>query len=109
MLTELRIYHSVPGKLPDVIKRFREDTLRLFARHGIRYTAAWTTAIGLSNNDFTYTIEWSSLADREAKWAAFLSDPEWTEARSRTERNGPLLESITNSILQPVDLSIQGP
>ena len=32
---EMRIYHAAPGKLDDLNKRFREHTLKLFAKHGI--------------------------------------------------------------------------
>jgi hypothetical protein len=32
---ELRIYHTHPGKMPDLLKRFREHTTALFERHGM--------------------------------------------------------------------------
>jgi hypothetical protein len=44
-------------------------------------------------------LQWDSLADREAKWAAFQSDPEWIKKRAATEPNGPLVLSYSNSIL----------
>ena len=95
MVTELRVYHSVPGKLPDVMKRFSEDTLRLFARHGIRHVGAWTTAIGNSNNDFTYMIEWASLAERRGQVERISFRPGVGRGIVlRTERNGPLLSSL---------------
>ena len=33
---ELRTYHAYPGKLEDLHKRFREHTLTIFARHGMK-------------------------------------------------------------------------
>jgi len=36
---ELRIYHANPGKLPELLKRFREHTTKLFERHGIKNVA----------------------------------------------------------------------
>jgi hypothetical protein len=36
MIDELRIYHSVPGRLPVLISRFQNHTLRIWGKHGIR-------------------------------------------------------------------------
>ena len=71
MIHELRIYHCVPGRLPDLNKRFETITLKLWEKHGIRPVGFWTTVIGESNNDLTYLLAWESLAEREKKWAAF--------------------------------------
>ena len=35
MIYELRIYDTVPGRLPDLNARFANHTLGLFAKHGI--------------------------------------------------------------------------
>jgi hypothetical protein len=49
MIYELRVYHSVPGRLPALIKRFETVTVRLFEKHGIRQMGFWTVAVGESN------------------------------------------------------------
>ena len=36
MIYELRVYHCVPGRLPDLIKRFDTLTLPLWKKHGIQ-------------------------------------------------------------------------
>ncbi len=105
MLQELRIYHCAPGKLAAVSQRFDTITLKLFEKHGIRQLGFWTTLIGESNHDLYYMLEWESLAEREKKWNAFQADPEWQKARAETERNGPLLASLTNCILTPTSYS----
>src|SRR4029077_12120566 len=33
---ELRIYHAAPGKLAELLARFRDHTVELFDRHGIK-------------------------------------------------------------------------
>ncbi len=58
-----------------------------------------------SNHDLTYLLAWESLAEREQKWTAFLSDPEWIAARAESEKDGPILASFSNSILQPTSFS----
>ena len=35
MIYELRVYHCVPGRLPDLIKRFDTITLKLWEKHAI--------------------------------------------------------------------------
>jgi hypothetical protein len=87
------------------LNRFENTTMRLFEKHGFRQLGFWTVAIGESNQDLIYILQWESLADREKKFATFQSDPEWIEARRKSEENGPLVNSITNEILTPTAFS----
>jgi hypothetical protein len=105
VIHELRIYHCAPGRLPALLKRFETKTLDLWKRHGIRQAGFWTVAIGGSNHDLYYLLEWESVAEREQKWAAFMSDPEWQAARAESERDGPILAWTENMILQPTAFS----
>jgi NIPSNAP len=36
MIYELRIYQCVPGRLPVLLKRFEDHTLKIWEKHGIR-------------------------------------------------------------------------
>ena len=105
MLYELRVYHAIPGRLPDLLKRFDTITLGLFEKHGIQQAGFWTTAIGDSSQTLYYFLKWESLAEREKKWTAFGSDPEWISARAETEKNGPIVARVENQILQPTSFS----
>lgn len=105
MLHELRIYRCLPGRLPNLLARFETVTLDIWARHGIRQAGFWTTVIGPSNNELTYLLAWDSMAEREQKWTAFQSDPEWIEKRAVTERDGPIVANIETAFLQPTAFS----
>jgi hypothetical protein len=105
MLYELRIYRAVPGKLPALLRRFEKVTLDIWKKHGIRQAGFWTTLIGETNLQLTYMLAWESLAEREKKWSAFSSDPQWIAARAESERDGPLVEIAGNQILQPTAFS----
>jgi hypothetical protein len=105
MIYELRVYHCLPGKLPALSKRFETVTCALFEKHGIRQVGFWTVAIGESNHDFVYMLEWDSHAERDRRFAAFQADPDWIAARAKSEGDGPLLSSITNTILVPTSYS----
>jgi len=104
MLHELRVYHVVPGKLPALLKRFETITTKIWERQGIRQVGFWTADIGTSNV-LIYMLEWESLAEREQKWSAFQADPEWNTKRAETERDGPLVARVRNSILRPTRFS----
>ena len=105
MLYELRIYHAAPGRMPDLNRRFETITLKIWERFGIRQVGFWNVQIGESNQDLYYMLEWKDLAERERVWTAFMADPEWQKARAETEKNGPLLVSISNYILAPTAYS----
>jgi hypothetical protein len=105
MLHELRIYHCMPGRLPDLSRRFETITLKLWEKHGIRPVGFWTVLIGESNSDLYYLLEWESLAEREQKWNAFAGDPEWLAARAGTEANGALITHFSNTMLAPTGYS----
>ena len=105
MIHEMRIYEVVPGRMPDMLARFRDHTTRIWKRHGIIPVAFWTTLIGESNNELTYILAWDSLAARETQWTAFATDPEWLRVKAETEKNGMLVAKIRNQILAPTDFS----
>ena len=105
MLYEMRIYHCIPGRLPALNKRFEGVTLKLWKKHGIRPVGFWTDLIGDSNQKLTYMLAWESLAEREKKWNAFASDPEWHAKRAESEKDGPIVAHLENSILAPTSYS----
>jgi hypothetical protein len=105
MIYELRVYHAVPGKMPELLNRFDTITLGIWKRHGIRPAGFWTVLVGESNQDLYYMLAWESLAEREQKWGGFMVDPEWVSKRAETEKNGPLISGYSNSFLQPTAFS----
>ena len=105
MIYEMRVYRTVPGRLPALLARFQNTTLKLWDKHGIRQAGFWTTVIGESNQTLYYMLQWESLADREKKWNAFQADPEWHAARAKTEEAGPIVANVKNFILGPTPYS----
>ena len=105
MIYETRVYRCLPGRLPALLKRFETITLKLWEKHGIRQAGFFTTLVGESNQELTYMLAWESLADREKKWNAFMGDQAWISARAESEKDGPILQNISNQILQPTAFS----
>jgi len=104
MIYELRIYEAAPGRLPDLNARFSNHTLGFFAKYGIKVVGFWTEDVGTSNN-LVYILGFDSLADREKKWNTFQGDPDWLQVRAVTEKDGPLVLRVRNSILRPTKYS----
>jgi hypothetical protein len=105
MIYEMRVYRCVPGKLPALLNRFANITLKIWERHGIRQAGFFTTVIGESNQELTYFLAWESLADRETKWNAFQADPEWHAKRAETEKDGPIVANVLVQMLAPTAFS----
>ena len=105
MIYELRVYRTLPGRLPALLSRFQNHTLRIWDRHGIRQAGFWTTLVGESSYDLTYLLAWESLAERERKWPAFMADPEWQQVRAESEQDGPINANVTNQLLAPTAFS----
>ncbi len=105
MIYELRVYRCMPGRLPDLNRRFENVTLKIWQKHGIRPVGFWTVLVGESNQELHYLLEWKDLAERERVWNAFSSDPQWLQARAETEKNGPIVANITNTLLAPTPYS----
>ena len=105
MIYEIRVYRCIPGRLPALLNRFANITLKLWEKHGIKQAGFWTTLVGESNQDLTYLLAWESLADRDKKWAAFLADPEWFAKRAETEMDGAFVQNVSNQLLVPTAFS----
>ena len=105
MIYEIRVYRCVPGRLPALNNRFATITLKLWEKHGIKQAGFWTTLVGESNQDLHYLLAWESLADRDKKWAAFQADPEWIAKRAETEKDGAIVQNVSNQLLVPTAFS----
>ena len=74
MIYEYRAYYALPGRMPDIQKRFNDVTMKLFAKHGIKVVGFWDTIVGESN-ELVYICAFDDLAHRQKAWAAFQADP----------------------------------
>lgn len=97
---ELRIYVCNEGKLPDLMKRFRDHTVKLFEKHGMTNIGYWVPIKKEDGADTTliYILKHASRDAAKASFAAFGQDPEWQAARKASEENGKILASAPESI-----------
>jgi hypothetical protein len=97
LLYEYRRYECVPGQIHSVLARFENFTFPLWKKHGVRCLGFWQAVVGESDH-LHYILVWNGYQDRELRWTAFRTDPEWVAARTETERHGPLVAQIHNEL-----------
>lgn len=102
---ELRTYHAFPGKLEELHKRFREHTLEIFKRHGMKVVGFWgpTDAAQGSENLLIYVLEFPSREAATESWKAFRADPEWQKVAKASEANGKLVEKVDSVFMKSTD------
>lgn len=95
---ELRTYYANPGKLDALHARFRDHTLKLFAKHGITSIGYWTPQPN-PDNALLYVLSYPGREAREQMWKDFLSDPEWKAAYAASIAGGKLLARFDSEFL----------
>ena len=89
---ELRTYTTLPGRLPALHARFRDHTMRLFEKHGMRNEAYWVpTDSARRDNTLIYVLSHASREAADASWRAFAGDSAWIRVRNASEADGPIL------------------
>jgi hypothetical protein len=103
---ELRVYHAAPGKLSELLTRFREHTVKIFERYEMKSVAYWTPADEpAKNNTLIYILQHASREAAEANWKAFRDDPEWKSVKAKSEENGSLVEKVDSTYMTMTDFS----
>jgi hypothetical protein len=103
---ELRIYHTYEGKLEALLTRFRDHTMKIFEKHGMKNVAYWTpTDDPLKGKTLIYVIAHASREAAVANWKAFVEDPEWISVQSKSEAKGKLVEKVDSTFMVPTDFS----
>ena len=89
---ELRTYTTHPGRLPALNQRFKDHTLKLFEKHGMKNVMYWTpTDAEHADNTLIYVLYHESPEAAKASWAKFIGDPEWKAAKEASEKDGPIV------------------
>ena len=103
---ELRTYTTEPGELPDLLKRFRDHTTKLFEKHGMTNIGYWVpTDEPRSANTLIYMLAHDSRAAAKQSWAEFQSDPDWKKVKEASEANGKIVTKVESIYADPTDFS----
>ena len=103
---ELRTYTTPPGKLEALKSRFRDHTITIFNKHGMKSVGYWVPQDGPEHdNTLIYVLEHESRDAATKSWAAFRSDPDWVKAKAESEKDGPLTTQVKSVFMDPTDFS----
>src|SRR5436190_9469562 len=104
---ELRTYHTPPGKMPALHARFRDHSIALLERHGMKVVGFWvpTDANQGSADTLVYVLAHKNRAAADASWAAFRADPEWVKVKADSEKDGSLTTKVESVFMSPTDYS----
>jgi NIPSNAP len=103
---EIRTYVTEPGKLDDLLARFRDHTTKLFEKHGIENVGYWVPADGPHAEDtLIYVVAHPSREAAKKNWDAFIADPEWHQARDASEASGKIVKKVESVYVHPADFS----
>jgi len=108
---ELRTYTSSPGNLEALNSRFRDHTVSLFAKHGMRNFGYWVPMDAAQGGDNTliYLLAHDSKDAAGQSFKSFGGDPAWDVARKASEAKagGSLTapNGVKSLFLKPTDYS----
>jgi hypothetical protein len=103
---ELRTYTAPEGKLGELHSRFRDHTIRIFNKHGMKsviYLAPQDAPD--SANTLIYLLEHPSREAAKKAWADFQADPEWVKVAADSQVNGRIVSKVVSVFGDPTDYS----
>ena len=103
---ELRVYHAAAGKLVELEARFRDHTIKIFDRHGMKSVAYWVPMDDPDkSNTLIYILQHPSREAAATNWKAFQDDPEWKSVKEKSEANGKLVDKVDSTYMSMTDFS----
>ena len=103
---EIRTYHTFPGRLDALHKRFREHTMKMFEKHGMSKVGYWVPQDSPAHEStLIYVISHPSREAAKANWAAFSADPEWKKIADDSQKDGKIVERVESVFMDATDYS----
>ena len=100
---ELRTYTTNKGKLDDLNARFRDHTVKLFEKHGMKSLGYWVPTDERSENTLIYILQHQSRDAAKASWKAFMQDPDWQAAYKASIADGRLVNNVESVYMEGTD------
>jgi hypothetical protein len=104
VIVELRDYHVVTGKLPELVRLYETEGIATQQEILGHFVGAFTTDVGELS---TYTHMWAyeDFADRETRRARLAADERW---KAFLPKILPLIHTQRNRIMIPTSFSPLG-
>jgi hypothetical protein len=103
---ELRTYTAPDGKLPNLQARFRDHTIRIFNKHGMKSVGYWVPQDAPNkDNTLIYIISHDSREQAKKNWADFQADPEWKKVSAESQVDGRIVSNVVSVFMDATDYS----
>jgi len=103
---ELRTYTAPEGKLGNLNSRFRDHTIRIFNKHGMKSVLYMTPQDAPnSQNTLIYVLEHPSREAAKKAWADFAADEEWKKVSAESQVDGRIVSKVESIFGYPTDYS----
>lgn len=107
---ELRIYHAADGKLAELDARFRDHTIGIFDRYGMKSVGYWHPTEKNRNaekwkNTLIYALRYDSREAAKKAWGSFRDDEQWKKAYAASTKNGRLVSKVDSVYMKATDYS----
>jgi len=103
MVYELRTYTCNPGKLPNLHARFKNHTMKLFEKHGMKNVMYWTPVD--KEDTLIYVVAHKSREAADQSWKAFVNDPDWKKAYQESIADGKIVKKVQRQYMTPTEYS----
>lgn len=104
---EYRVYTVHPGKMPNLLARFRDHTCGIFERLGAENIGYWVETEPAEGEEpkLHYIIAHPSREASKKFWATFRDDPEWKAAWAASTEDGKIVQKVDKYFMAPTDFS----
>ena len=100
---ELRTYTTHEGRLKALHQRFRDHTMKIFEKHGMKNIAYWVPTD--KKDTLVYIIAHKSLKAADASWNDFRNDSAWKAAYKASIEDGKIVKKVEKQFLIATDYS----
>ena len=92
---ELRVYHTFPGRLPQLQSNFRDHNITFLKKHEITSIGYWIPQDSpASENTLIFVLAHDNREAAAQHWKEFREDPEWQKMAQASEANGKIVEKV---------------
>jgi hypothetical protein len=103
---ELRTYTAPEGKLANLNARFRDHTMRIFEKHGMKSIGYWVPQDAPNaSNTLIYILQHPSREAAKKNWADFTADPEWVKVSAESQKDGRIVSKVESVFMDATDYS----
>ena len=103
---EIRTYHTFPGRLDALNKRFREHTMKMFEKHGMTNVGVLGAAGQSRPRHDTDLRDFARQpGSGQSQLGGVLAEPEWKKVSEASQVDGKIVERIESVFMDATDYS----